>query len=568
MQRRGDRCRRVRASLRRCRRGRYLRGDRTEETKGYRKRLALLGDIVNSSPVLVKDLVDSQYDFLSPSTPGQGSYLRYLDSKKYRSAQLFVGANDGMLHAFNEANGKESFAFVPRTILGGLKALADPAYSHRYFVDGPLAEVDVYDGNDKKWRNLVVGGGGAGAKNLFAINVPVPALAEKDPPSTLDDAQSAPGASDILWEINSSADDFKDLGYVLQAPEAGILRDGRWVIVTGNGYGSANGKAKLYMIDARTGARVAVLDTGKGSSEVPNGLGGVKLVRDGAKRIVAAFAGDLYGNLWKFDLSSPTASEWGVAFGGNPLFQATNSKGEPEPITAAPNVTRHPLGGLMVLAGSGKLFEREDSDNQSERTLYGVWDKVKVGASSAKADDRVTDNDLLVTQTIERLTIGDASGNYFGLSNNGVDYGAGDDAKKRGWRIRMSIALGQRLIYEPQLHSGRVIFDTMVPGGTATGCTATEPRGYLFVLDPFTGAPGRDGPTFDTSGDGYITAADNAAAVIASHGSIGDKAIVGVPGAGSSSQVRVEGAGTSELVQLGKTPVGRQWRQIATPPAY
>ncbi|RST56824.1 pilus assembly protein [Variovorax sp. MHTC-1] len=322
------------------------------------------------------------------------------------------------------------------------------------------------------------------------------------------------------------------------------------------------------MIDARTGSRVAVLDTGEGTTDKPNGLGGVKLVRDGAKRIVAAFAGDLYGNLWKFDLSSPTASEWGVAFGGNPLFQAANSKGEPEPITAAPNVTRHPLGGLMVLAGSGKLFEREDSDNQSERTLYGVWDKVKVGASSAKSDDRVTDNDLLVTQTIERLTIGDASGNYFGLSNNGVDYGAGDDAKKRGWRIRMNIALGQRLIYEPQLHSGRVIFDTMVPGGTATGCTATEPRGYLFVLDPFTGAPGRDGPTFDTSGDGYITAADNAAAVITSHGSIGDKAIVGVPDAGSSSQVRVEGAGTSELVQLGKTPIGRQWRQIATPPAY
>jgi len=546
----------------------YVRGDRTEEAKSYRKRVALLGDIVNSSPVLVKDLVDSQYDFLSTSTPGQGSYLRFVDSKKYRSAQLFAGANDGMLHAFNAGSGKEIFAFVPRTVLGGLKALADLAYAHRYFVDGPLAEVDVYDRKDTRWRNLVVGGGGAGAKNLFAINVPVPSLPEKGAPTALSDAASAPGAGDILWEINSSADDLKDLGNVLQAPEAGILRDGTWVIVTGNGYDSADGKAKLYLIDARTGARVAVLDTGAGSTAAPNGLGGVELMRDGAKRIVAAYAGDLYGNLWKFDLSSSKRADWGVAFGGNPLFKATNGKSEPEPITAAPSVTRHPLGGLMVLAGSGKLFEKEDADSQSERTLYGVWDKVVVGASSGKADDRVANNDLLVTQAITSLNIGGTSGSYFAISSNGVDYGAGDDAKKRGWKIRMGIAKGQRLIYAPKLHSGRVIFDTMVPGGTATGCTASVPSGYIFVLDPFTGAPGRDGPTFDTNGDGHITTADNATAAITSYSSVGDKAIVGMPGSGSSSQVRIEGVGAGKLVQLGKTPIGRQWRQIASPPPY
>jgi type IV pilus assembly protein PilY1 len=283
---------------------------------------------------------------------------------------------------------------------------------------------------------------------------------------------------------------------------------------------------------------------------------------------VAAYAGDLYGNLWKFDLSSSTPSDWRVAFGGKPLFNAINSKGEPEPISAAPEVMRHPLGGLMVLAGSGKLFENNDPDDQSERTLYGVWDKVSVGASSARADDRVTNNDLLVTQTITALTIKGVSGNYFAISNNGVDYGAGDDAKKRGWKIRMSIAKGQRLIYEPKLHSGRVIFDTLVPGGTGTGCAATVPSGYIFVLDPFTGAPGSDGPTFDTNGDGYFTAADNANAAVSSNTSSGGDAIVGLPGLGASSQARFEGAKTSELVQLGKRSIGRQWRQIATPPAY
>lgn len=162
----------------------------------------------------------------------------------------------------------------------------------------------------------MVGTGGAGAKNLFAVNVPVPSVTASGNPKALTAEESAPGADDILWEISSNDADFSDLGHVLQAPEAGILRDGTWVIVTGNGYDSANGRAKLYLINARTGARVAVLDTGAGSPGAPNGLGGVKLVRDSAKRIVAAYAGDLYGNLWKFDFSSSTPSEWRVAFDG------------------------------------------------------------------------------------------------------------------------------------------------------------------------------------------------------------------------------------------------------------
>lgn len=558
----------------------YVRGDRTEENNSYRKRISVLGDIVNSTPVLVKDLVDSQYDFLASATPGQSSYLRYVKSKKFRAPQLFVGANDGMLHAFNADSGTESFAFVPRTVLGQLKVLANPAYDHRYFVDGPLTEVDIYDNTDIKWRNLVVGTGGAGAKNLFAVNVPVPSVTASGNPKALTAEESAPGADDILWEISSNDADFSDLGHVLQAPEAGILRDGTWVIVTGNGYDSANGRAKLYLINARTGARVAVLDTGAGSPGAPNGLGGVKLVRDSAKRIVAAYAGDLYGNLWKFDVSSSTPSEWRVAFDGYPLFRAANSSGQAEPITAAPAVMAHPLGGLMVLVGSGKLLEADDASSTAERSLYGVWDKVPPGSNTGLATDRVADNDLLVTQTISRLTINDKSGTYFAITSNSVDYGTGNAGKKRGWKIRMSIASGQRLIHAPQGYSGRVIFDTMVPGGIAAGCTATQPQGYTFVIDPFTGAPGRDGPTFDTSGDGDFTAADNVTAGVTWVSSIGNRGIVRVPG---GTRVRLEGSappgmprnpGNCKLEegctpsQFPSTPVKRQWRQIVTPPSY
>jgi type IV pilus assembly protein PilY1 len=542
----------------------YVRGDRAEEKNSYRKRTSVLGDIVNSTPILVKDLVDSQYDFLSSNTPGQSSYLRYVNAKKYRVPQLFAGANDGMLHAFNGDTGAESFAFIPRSVLGRLKNLANPAYEHQYFVDGPLTEIDIYDGTDSKWRNVVVGSGGAGAKNLFAINVPVPSSPTSGEPIALTSAESAPASADILWEINSDHPDYSDLGNVLQAPEAGIMQDGTWVVLTGNGYDSASGLAKLYVIDARTGARIKVL-TATGISS--NGLGGVKLVRDRNKRIVAAYAGDLSGYIWKFDFSSTDRSQWRVAFAGTPLFLARNSAGQLESFTAAPTVVPHPLGGVMVLAGTGKLFESDDASSTSEKSLYGIWDKPSLGG--------FVQTNQLVAQTIQSLTIDDQTGDYFSISSNGVDYGSGDAAaNKRGWMIRMTIAPGQRLIYAPQIESGRAIFDTIVPGGVATGCTATQPQGYTFVLDPFTGAPGRDGPTFDTNNDTVFTSADNANAAVAHFSSIGQRRVVRIPG---SSEGRLEGPGvagstsgadSSKKIKLPGTPVRRQWRQIATPPSY
>jgi type IV pilus assembly protein PilY1 len=470
-------------------------------------------------------------------------------------------------------------------------------YSHRYFVDGPVTEVDVYDGADSKWRNLVIGTGGAGAKNLFAINVPVPTMPASGTPTALSAAQSAPGASDVRWEISSSDADYGELGHVLQPPEAGILQDGTWAIITGNGYDSASKKAQLYVIDARTGARIAVLNTGWGDNGWPNGLGGVKLVRDSNQRIMYAYAGDLYGSLWKFDLSSTTRADWKIAFGNTPLFWAKTSTWGIEPITAAPAVLPHPRGGFMVFVGTGKLFESDDGSSTGEQSLYGVWDPVPLGGNTSSSSgsvgygyDAATHNTSLVTQTITPLTINGSSGDYFAISNNAVDYGTGTSGGKRGWKIRMTIAPGQRMIYPPQIESGRVLFDTIVPGGAAGSCKATQAQGYTLVLDPFTGAPGRDGPTFDTNRDGQFTTADNASAAVMHFSSIGQRKVVRIP---NTSRVRLEGPGVSVTrgttsddssgkavdlgvrtpddvspVNLGDTPIRRQWRQIVTPPSY
>ena len=543
----------------------FLRGDRSNENSSFRPRASALGDIVNSTPVLVKDLADGQYDFLPAATAGRSTYRRFVLAKAYREPQLFVGANDGMLHAFADSDGSETFAFMPGAVLGQAKSLSSKTYAHRFLVDGPLVEADVYDSSASKWRNLVAGSGGAGVKNLFAVNVPVTPYPTTGLPVTLSKSESAPGASDILWEVDSTTTGFAELGHVLQAPEFGTTRDGQWVMVVGNGYASSSGKAQLFVINALTGALIRQIDTGVGSSTDLNGLGGVKLMRDSYQRIVAAYAGDLKGNVWKFDLSASAPASWDVAFGGtagtprNPLITITNAAGEPEPITAAPTLALHPLGGVQVLAGTGKLFETDDPGVTERRSLFGVWDRVAIGASSTNAADRITDPTLLVAQTVSSTKIaGTVGGNFYSVTSNTVDYGS-----QRGWKLPLTMANGQRLIYDPQLSTGRVFFETMVPSIGAASCTANSITRYGFFLDPFMGGPGGDGPRFDTTGDGSFTSADNSSAGAFQLGAGGRSGLVSV-GNGKVGILSPEGG--MRTARGATTDPRRYWRQIINPP--
>ncbi|MGY8904997.1 MAG: pilus assembly protein [Burkholderiales bacterium] len=496
----------------------YLRGDRTGEGTTYRSRSSPLGDIVNSSPILVRDLVDLSYDFTVSGTPGRTTYRQFLNRKSRRIAQVFVGANDGMFHVFSDVAGTETFAFMPRAVLGTVRFLASSPYNHRYYVDGPALETDVYSAAASDWRNIVVASGGAGAKNLFAINVPTPSAAVAAGTATA--ALYPPGPSDILWEISSAASDYNELGHVLQTPEAGLMRDGTWVVITGNGYESTSRRAQLFIINALTGALIRRIDTGVGSTAAgnQNGLGGVRVVRDFQQRIVSAYGGDLLGNVWKFDLSGNTAASWDVAFGSTaatprPLYRALNRQGQPEPITSAPTYVLHPLGGVMVLTGSGKLFEESDPGTVGERTLYGLWDRVAVGANSSSSSTTtgpISGTASLVLQSITNtitVVLGSETQSYFSISANRVNY-----ATARGWRLPLTIQAGQRLTYDPQVADGRVFYETLVPASAAAAtCQVSNTGiGYNFVIDPLTGAAGLEGATFDTNNDGLIDGTDNA----------------------------------------------------------
>lgn len=525
----------------------YLRGDATLEGSTYRRRNARLGDFVNSQPVYVKGLVDLQYSLLPDGTPGKGSYDAFVHTKALRNGVVFIGGNDGMLHAFRDTGsdaGREVFAFIPRALLPTLNLLASPAYGHRYYVDGPLVETDAYlDGN---WRNLLVGSTGAGGRAVFALDVT--------------DLGSL-GAGNVLWELDHTIDD--DLGHVLAPIEVGMTQDGTWVAVFGNGFDSASGKAQLFVVNAKTGAVIRKIDTGVGGG---NGLGGVRLVRDPNRVVVGAYAGDLKGNVWKFDLTGGSGA-WKVAFGGEPLFKTAS-----QPVTARPEYLAHPEGGFMVLVGTGKLFAEGDQLDMSTQSLYGLWDQQKLeqtGSSYAWSEgDPITDPDSILGNAFAASPITGPEGQTFYK----VTTGELDWTTHRGWKLPLTLASGQRNIYEVTTFMGLALFQTVAPTTEATNpCVETSGEGFNILVDPITGkmAP----PFMDTNGDGVINEDDQQIAAYATGADGRDVVLMQPPGQPSLEpcegrrMMSLQGAGSgSGTLVCAAVPRPRVWRQIVNMP--
>ncbi len=525
----------------------YLRGDRTESGKKFRTQLqnAVIGHIVNSQPAYIGTAIDRGYRYLpaafGSAKSGADSYRDYVAQKAARScsttiqsgaakvcgpAMVFVGSNEGFLHGFNanpdpvKSGGREIFAFAPFASLSELGRSSRPEFQARFMMDGPLIERDAFWGN--RWHNVVVGTTGAGPKAVFALDV------------TQTDFHGLDKA--VLWELSDANQTVKAnadaIGHVLQEPEVGVLADGRWVVVIGNGYESRSKRAQLLVVELQTGQVIAQLDTSVGSDSQPNGLGGVALVRDGNQVITGAFAGDLRGNVWKFDLASTRPSDWKVSYGKKPMFTTQDGRA----ITAAPVLVTHPLGGVMVLVGTGKLFEVGDNEvpanydrnNGPFDALYGLWDTARLsvdrnGNRTWAADDHknpdgttskgndgipikpgtVVTRKLQVTpgMTLVKIPLEDQA-------NRNLDW-----TRDRGWRVTLKdmIAVGgQRNIVTPQLMSGLVLFETMSPWVDEVSA-ACRPRidtpGFALALDPLSG---RMSPKalIDTNNDKMVDGAD------------------------------------------------------------
>ncbi|MDO4231166.1 MAG: PilC/PilY family type IV pilus protein [Lautropia sp.] len=478
----------------------WMRGDQSRESVFRRRRVGqIIGHIVNSSPVYVGAAIDRGYRFL-PETfgagradSGRGSYRAYVNAKKAgasRPGLVFVGSNSGVLHAFDGKTGKEVYGFVPRAVLGEMARSSRKDFQQRFLMDGPLVERDAFW--DGKWNNVLVGTTGAGPRAVFALNVQ-------------DTRESALNANTVLWELNASSQ--PELGHVLSAPEVGVLRDGTWVAVFGNGYESQSGEARLFVVNLKTGEVMANLNAGKGKGTAPNGLGGVTLVKDGMQVITAAYAGDLKGNVWKFDLASADRSKWQVGLGRKALFTTKDER----PITAAPTTVAHPGGGVMVLVGTGKLFEEGDEKTTDMQSVYGLWDKdmLKVdgqGNHFWEGGTSILDNQI---QSHRSSLI--RRGAFATIVASPMNW-----TTMRGWHLEQNMMgiRGQRLIAAPQMVTGLVLFETMNPVLSKEDAddiclTRVVAPAFNLLLDPLTGAM-PTGKVFDTNRDRRLDGGDDA----------------------------------------------------------
>ena len=496
----------------------FLRGDPSRELRNctacssptFRNRLSgPLGDIVNSSPFFAAGPAFGYADDFESAR-----YSAFAATYRNRTPVIYVGANDGMLHAINANTGAELFGYVPSFVYSTLGKLSTSPYTHRFFVDGSPTVGDVFYGG--AWHTMMVAGMRSGAKGLFALDVTNPA-----------NFTEANAASIVRWEFQDA-----DLGYVYGQPLLVKTNNGKWSVIVSGGYnsGNADGHAKLFVIDAETGLLTQKIDTGVGSSASPNGLSAPAAIDTNGDGIVdVVYAGDLNGNLWKFDLGSATASSWALGNGGAALFAA----GSTQAITSSPDVTRFPAGGYLIGFGTGRYLTNSDNSNMDAQSLYGIWDNLSSGTVSLSDLQQQsilgTSTQSGVTFRLSSYAVGVPGDTLISTKDHLIERAAYLSGK-RGWYLNLPTS-GERVVTDAAFRAGRLVFTSMIPDAS-TPCAAGG-SGWLLEFDAITG--NRLGtPTFDLNGDNALTSGDFLAFTAAGAGSsnnVSGRSIQGIPAA-------------------------------------
>ena len=387
-----------------------------------------------------------------------------------RPDMVYVGGNDGMLHGFDALTGIERLAYVPPGIISQMRAWTQAPVRHRYLVDGPAftGEADIRtQGTASAWATVLVGAPGAGAPGYFVLDVSRPAAFTE-----------ASAAAVVLVDTTDGAD--ADIGHITADPATDAtggratqivqLNDGRWAALMGNGVNSRNEMPVLllqYLDRSRELRRLAPpcppdACAHRGSNGLATPLA---IDTDGDGKVDVAYAGDLLGHVWKFDLAGGKPAEWKVALDGQPLFTARDALGNRQPITSPPTWLPHPLGGVMLALGTGRDLTIDDRGDPHVQTLYGLHDR-----------GRVIDARSLVAQAVLPGVRSADGRDYSRSSANLVNYGSQPAAG--GWFLNLP-AKGEKVLHAPRLFAGqKVMF-----------FSSAASQDYLGVLNLFSGQP-------------------------------------------------------------------------------
>ncbi|MBC7501974.1 MAG: hypothetical protein H7315_16000 [Herminiimonas sp.] len=542
-----------------------------------------LGDIINSQP---------QYVSLPNFGYAEETYAAFRVAKESRMPMVYVGANDGMLHGFSAADGIERIAYVPsemyrtrnsQQLLSKLTAndYGESPNDHQYYVDGSATVGDVCTiacAASTDWKTILVGGLNGGGQGIYALDITNPASFSESNASSI-----------VMWEFNDTND--ADLGYTYSRPAVVRLctnrtnsssttpkscDGGRWVVIFGNGYNnteadgqrSTTGYAYLYVVDALTGALIKKIDTKTGSVGTPNGLATVGAIDvDNDNYVDYVYAGDLLGNMWKFDFSNQSDSNWDVAYGSastpEPLYIAKDSTTSKniQPITTAPDALIHPNGGVQVFFGTGSYITSADKTNTSIQSMYGIWDNaVKVPSTSRANLQQQTINtgtQTLCAKTNQADCEVGSTNVYRTVTANTVDW----DTKK-GWYTDLPDS-GERITYDPRILGKAFGFTSTIPsgdicdyGGSSWDYFVDALTGGALGYSPFLGVPAA---TYTGSTTSAYASARKSEVGITPTGTL----ITQGKGRGTNIECGSTGNCDSYEVDLGKNVAGRMsWREI------
>ena len=540
----------------------YLRGSSAYEEKNggsfKNRKSAVLGPIINSTPLYVgngisangaaliihpDDLEDSHgqsySNFLCESGDNSGNDVNASSGRTCasggiaaRQPMVYVASNDGLMHGYTAAlngGGEEVFSYVPAEIIKKIPRVSSAEIAYSATVDGVLTSSDVFfNDSDKRWHTLLIGGLRTGGQGYFALDITDPALFK----------DSANAKRLVLWEFTDKDD--PDLGYSFSKPvivKSNYRRDnsestGRWVVVFGNGYQSGenddytgSSQAVLFIVDAETGDLIRKITTGRGDIEHPNALATPGVIyNDDDLRADYVYAGDLQGNMWKFDISSSDPEMWAVAYGANtrqpdsphyapkPLFSAS-LEGQSQAITSAPIVGAHPggLGGLMIYFGTGKYLEHSDQLDSGIQSFYALWDKNLCDdeqggvISCAEASKPLSHRSSpIIRENLLQQKISGQSGGQRSGSNHAILW-----AQKRGWYIDLdSVSVeseaSEKVLSQPLISGQLVLFSTFIPSDNA--CSAGGESWLMAVSKSNGGVPQLQ--PFDFNNDGYFDRGD------------------------------------------------------------
>jgi type IV pilus assembly protein PilY1 len=468
----------------------FLRGSNFHELRNggqFRNRTHKLGDIVASAPLYIGP----------PNGLTQtADYFAFAVTNQNRSTVIYVGANDGMLHAFNALTGNEMFAYIPNGVWNNLIKLVNPFYNtqHLFYVNGSPRSADVKFASDGTWHTLLVTSLGAGGSTLFALDVSAP--------DTIVAGGEAALAQAALWEFTDV-----DMGLTFSEPAIADTAAG-WMVFAGNGYNSAHQKPVLYGIEPQHGTMLAKIDlcaavAGVCNAALANGLSSVAVVNSYGQVSAPAntvYAGDLQGNVWRVDITNSNPANWVVSV----IYQTRDGGGNIQPITTTPAVTLNPqfpqLLGTMVYVGTGQFLGIGDLSTTGVQSIYGIFDPPTASAPPLGFPGIPTRMNL-VQQTLAN-----------DVTSTGVQVRIEPHVQpvtlpqpNRGWFVDLSLVAGERVITDPQIESGGgLVFTTYQPN--ASQCVGGG-SAWLMVLNYATGGS-FPLPELDTNADGKLDSND------------------------------------------------------------